>query len=388
MEIPAFSQPTCRIKTKNLFTLIIVKTKRVAYVFFIVTLGFIVQNIFGLELKVLQSNTSKNTTDNSSTLNVYTWMDYLDPEIVSNFEKEFHVKVNVDYYDDEDVMFSLVQSQPERYDVVFPTDYMVDLMMKSNLLSKLDMRHIQNQKNIKARFRTLMNRKWKGRCVTIDWGGVGIAYNAKYVNYGVDSWGVFWDTKYKGRMALVNNGYEVMLVGQKFLGYPLNPTNPKAMDAAFEVLKELKPLLQEEGFMSYDKIREKLLSEELWLAECYNADSAFVNERNNAVKFVIPKEGTGYWVETIAVPAGAKNKRLSEEFINFILRPENSARHTNYSHYANCNKKAWTFVNKELLRNPYVYIDRLTMDKLEVFEILNPDVQKKYNECWASLLSN
>jgi spermidine/putrescine transport system substrate-binding protein len=365
-----------------------VKTKRVAYVFFIVTLGFIVQNIFGLELNVLQSDTSKNTTDNSSILNVYTWMDYLDPEIVSDFEKEFHVKANVDYYDDEDVMYSLVQSQPERYDVVFPTDYMVDLMMKSNLLSKLDMRHIPNRKNIKARFRTLMNRKWKGRCVTIDWGGVGIAYNIKYVKCGVDSWSIFWDTKYKGRMALLNNGYEVMSVGQKLLGYPLNPTDPKVMGAALEVLKELKPLLQEEGFMSYDKIREKLLTEELWLAECYNADSAFVNERNNAVKFVIPKEGTGYWVETIAVPVGAKNKRLAEKFINFMLQPENGARHTNYSHYANCNKKAWAFVNKSLLRNPYVYLNRKTMDKLEVFEILNPDVQKKFNECWAELLSN
>ncbi|HHT9136195.1 MAG TPA: ABC transporter substrate-binding protein [Candidatus Wunengus sp. YC60] len=364
------------------------KTKRVAYVLFIVTLGFIVQNIFELETGVLLSDTSKNTTYNSPILNVYTWVDYLDPEIVSDFEKEFHVKVHVDYYDDEDIMFSLVQSRPERYDIIFPTDYMVDLMMRSNLLSKLDMRHVPNQKNIKAKFRTLINKKWKGYCVTIDCGGVGIAYNTKYVKCNVDSWGIFWDAKYKGRMALVSNGYEVMSVGQKLLGYPLNPTNPKDMDDALKLLKNLKPLLQGEGFMSYDKIRERLLSEELWLAECYNADAAFVNQENNAVKFVIPKEGTGYWVETIAVPVGARNKRLAEEFINFMLRPENGARHTNYSHYANCNKKAWVFVNKETLRNPYVYINRKTMAKLEVFEILNPDVQKKYNECWASLLSN
>ena len=249
----------------------------------IVTLAFIVQNIFGLELQVLLANTSKNTTDNLSTLNVYTWMDYLDPEIVSDFEKEFHLRVNVDYYDDEDVMFSLVQSQPDRYDVVFPTDYMVDLMMKSNLLSKLDMHHIPNQRNIKARFRTLLSRKWKGYCVTIDWGGVGIAYNAKFVKCNVDSWSIFLDAQYKGRMAMVSNGNEVMSVGQKLLGYPLNPTNPKDMDEALKLLKKVKPLLQNEGFMSYDKIRKNLLSEELWLAQCYNADAAFVNRENNAV---------------------------------------------------------------------------------------------------------
>lgn len=223
------------------------------------------------------------------------------------------------------------------------------------MLLKLDMQEIPNEKDIKSRFKTLINRKWKGYYVTLDWGGVGIAYNTKYVKELVDSWRIFWDERYKGRMALVNNGNEVMSVGQKLLGYPLNPTDPKVMDESFRLLKEVKPLLQEEGFMSYDKIRGRLISEELWVAQCYNADASIVNEENNAVKFVIPKGGTGYWVEGIAVPIGVRNKPLAEKFINFMLRPEISARHTNYSYYANCNKRAWVFVDNKILRNPYVY---------------------------------
>lgn len=319
-----------------------------------------------------------------SLLNVYTWADYLDPEIVSDFEREFQVKVHIDVYDDEEEMFSAVQSDPGQYDVVFPTDYMADLMMKTNLLLKLDLGRILNIKDIESRFRTLMNKKWKGYFVILDWGGVGIAYNAKYVKEPVDSWRIFWDTKYSGRMALVNNGNEVMSIGQKLLGYPLNPTNPAVMDKALELLKEIKPLLQGERFMAYNKIRERLFSEELWIAQCYNADAAIANKENSAVKFVLPREGTGYWVEGMAVPLGAKNKSLAEAFINFMLRPEISARHTNYSHYANCNNRAWAFVDKKILKNPYIYM-KIT-GKFEVYEILKPDVQKTFNRCWAELV--
>ena len=359
--------------------------RNIGYIVFFVIFTFVVNNVNSFWGGDQKSYAYKKASKSPPVLNIYTWVEYLDPEIVSDFEKEFRIKVNVDVYDDEDVMYSLVQSQPGQYDVIFPTDYMVDLMMKSGLLLQLNLNRIPNMKNIKNRFKTLINKKWDGYCATIDWGAVGVAYNTKYIKDVVESWGIFWNEKYKGRMALVNNGYEVMSVGQKLLGYPLNPTNPGDFDKPLKILKELRPLLQDEGFMPYNKIKEKLISEELWIGQCYNADAATVNEKNNAVKFFIPKEGTGYWVETLAIPIGSKNKQLAEEFINFMLRPEISARHTNYSHYENCNKKAWVFVDKKILRNPYIYLDTIVIDKMEVFEVLNPDVQRKFNECWAEL---
>lgn len=341
-------------------------------VVFIIWFGFIVPHADGSDTE----------------LNVYTWVNYIDPEIFSDFGKEFQVKVHVDFYDDEEAMFSLVQSQPERYDVIFPSDSLTDVMIKSKLLSKLDMHQIPNKKNLKARFRTISNRKWRRYSVPIDWGVTGIAYNTKYVKDPVDSWGIFWDKRYRDRMALSNNMYDVMTVGLKRLGYSLKPTNPKDADESLKILKALKPLLLKEGFISYNKIDEGLISEVLWIAQCYNGDAAFVNERNNAIKFILPKEGTGFWTDNIAVTIGAKHKRLAEKFINFMLRPEISGKHTNYSYYANCNKKARVFVNKELLKNPYIYINEKTIDTLEVYEILNSNVQKKFNECWAELASD
>ena len=359
-------------------------TNRAYLIIFIAWLGFI-YSIYASDTVTSQSN-SYNTNENEPVLNIYTWVDFLDPEIVLDFEKEFHVKVHIDFYDDEEVMFSTIQSESGRYDVIFPSDSLTDVMLKSGLLSKLKMRLIPNIRYLRDKFRVITNRKWLGYSIPIDWGVTCIAYNTKYVKESVDSWNIFWKTKYKDKMALLNNSYDVMTVGQKRLGYSLNPANPADIIETLKVLKALKPLLQEEGFMPYSKIMERLKTEELWIAQCYNGDAALVNEENDAIKFVIPKEGTGFWTDNIAVPVGVKQKQLAENFINFMLRPEISARHTNYCYYASCNKKAGLFVKKEILRNPYVYIDKKEIDRLELYEILNPDVQKKFNECWAELV--
>ena len=362
------------------------RIKIVVYAFSIVALGFIAQNLFGLEQKAFSSGKSKNSRDSVSALNLYTWVDYLDPEIISDFEKEFHAKVHTDFYDLEDAMYSAVQSAPGRYDLVFPSEGTMDAMVKSNLLLKFDDLKIPNLHNLNARYKTIIN-KWKGYCVPIDWGVTGIAYNAKYVKDAVDSWRIFWDVKYKGHTALLNDSYEVMSVGLKRLGCPLNPQDLNELDATLKILRELKPLLHGEGFLAYDEIMEKLRNETLWIAQCYNGDAAVLNEEDNHIKFVVPKEGTSFWVDVVAIPVGARNKQDAERFINFMLRPEISARQTNYSYYASCNKKAWRFVRKDILKNPYVFIDKRTISNLEFYKILPPDVQKKFNECWAKLLS-
>ena len=359
-------------------------TNRAYLIIFIAWLGFI-YSIYASDTVTSQSN-SYNTNENEPVLNIYTWVDFLDPEIVLDFEKEFHVKVHIDFYDDEEVMFSTIQSESGRYDVIFPSDSLTDVMLKSGLLSKLKMRLIPNIRYLRDKFRVITNRKWLGYSIPIDWGVTCIAYNTKYVKESVDSWNIFWKTKYKDKMALLNNSYDVMTVGQKRLGYSLNPANPADIIETLKVLKALKPLLQEEGFMPYSKIMERLKTEELWIAQCYNGDAALVNEENDAIKFVVPKEGTGFWMDNIAVPVGAKHKQLAENFINFMLRPEISARHTNFCYFANCNKKAGLYVKKEILNNPFIYLSKKEIERMELYEILNPDVQRKFNECWAELV--
>lgn len=357
---------------------------RVLNVIFIVCVFLIIQNTESADS--VRPDTREITKENQSVLNVFTWVDYIEPEIFSDFEKEFRVKVNVEFYDDENVMFSAIQSEPGRFDITFPSDSMTDWMIEALLLSKLDVSHIPNIENLDGKFRNLINKRWKKYCASIDWGVTGIAYNSKYVKESVDSWGVFWSTKYKGRMALVNDSYEVMSVGQKRLNYPLNPTDLRELDEALKILKELKPLLHGEGFLPYDRIKEWLLNESLWIAQCYNGDAALINEENNNIKFVIPKEGTAYWLDNIAIPVGAKNKQMAEKFINFMLRPDIGARQANYSYYASCNKKTRRLVKKELLNNPYIYMRKNTLNKLETYGDVSSEIRNRYNKCWNELL--
>jgi spermidine/putrescine transport system substrate-binding protein len=361
------------------------RLKRIYFIIFVVYLSLIIGGTYRSNIYSFQSDCKNNTNEDLSVLNIYTWSNFIDPEIFSDFEKEYHTKIHVDFYDDEEVMFSLVQSQPGLYDIIFPSDSLTDVMIKSNLLLKLQMKNIPNMRNLKEKFRIVTNEKWNGYSVPVDWGVTGIVYNTKYVKEPVESWNIFWNKNYMGRMAILNNGYDVMTIGQKRLGYSLNPENPEIMDESLKMLKTLKPLLQEEGFMSYNKIIEKMKDETLWIAQCYNGDAALITEENNRIRFVLPEEGTGFWMDNIAVPVGAKNKQLAEKFINFMLCPEISAKHTNYCYYANCNKKAARFVNKEILRNPYIYINKRKIENLELYKILNPEVQKKFNECWAKL---
>ena len=354
--------------------------------FVIITLWLLLTyDLTGSDTNIFQPDAKNNADVKVNVLNVYTWVNYIDPEIILDFEKEFHAKVSVDFYDDEESMFSIIQSMSGRYDIIFPSDSLTDVMIKSGLLSKLNMRRIPHIRYLRDKFRVITKRKWMGYSIPIDWGVTGIAYNTKYVKESVDSWDIFWKTKYKGKTALLNNSYDVMTVGQKKLGYSLNPANPTDIIESLKVLKALKPLLQEEGLMPYSIIMERLKNEELWIAQCYNGDAALLNEENEAIKFVVPKEGTGFWMDNMAIPVGAKHKQLAEHFIDFMLRPEISARHTNFCYFANCNKKAGLFVQKEILSNPYVYISKKGIDKLELYEILNSDVQKKFNECWAEL---
>ena len=144
------------------------RANSVYLIIFIVWLGFI-YSIYASDIVTSQSKIY-NTNEDKSVLNVYTWVDYIDPEIVLDFEKEFHVKVSVDFYDDEESMFSTIQSVSGRYDIIFPSDSLTDVMIKSGLLSKLNMRRIPQIRYLRDKFRVITKRKWMGYSIPIDWG--------------------------------------------------------------------------------------------------------------------------------------------------------------------------------------------------------------------------
>ncbi|MFH0790768.1 MAG: spermidine/putrescine ABC transporter substrate-binding protein [Candidatus Omnitrophota bacterium] len=331
----------------------------------------------------------KNTGEKlAPVLNIYNWEDYIAPTAIEGFEKKFGVKVNLETFKDEEEMISSIQSNPGKYDVVITANNVVRTMIESRLLEPIDLGNISNFKNIDSRFVNLDYDPGNKYSVPYIWGTTGIAYNTKYVKEDVDSWGIFWDSKYKGKMSLLVNPYDVFSLGLKYMGYSLNSTDLSQLEAVGKKLMEEKPFLC--GYEDAVTIRDKLISGELWIGHIYSGDAISACDKNSDIKYVIPKEGVLLWVDNLCVPHNARHKRTAEVFINYILEPKVSADIANYLVYANCNKAARDYTLKEILDNPTVYPSDEMLKDCEFYKDTdNPEAlaqrEKAINKIWSEL---
>ena len=234
----------------------------------------------------------------SPVLNVYNWADYLAPKNIESFEKRFGVKINIETFDDEETMISTLQSNPEKHDLIITSDLVVRGLIKSRLLETLDLKNIPNLKNIDSQFVNLDHDRGNQHSIPYLWGTTGIAYNSKYTEEPVDSWSIFWNPKYKGKMSMLINQYDVITVGLKSLGYSLSTVNPAELEEAGKKLKEQRPLLR--GYEDLTTGGRSLDSEELWVVQRYS--SAALEAKNENIKYVIPKEGAYLWMDNFCIP--------------------------------------------------------------------------------------
>ncbi len=317
----------------------------------------------------------------SSELMLYNWEDYLAPDLLENFEAEFGITVVEENFDDEEVAFSAVQSNPSRYDVIVASDDLVRDMSALRLLAKIDQGRVPNLANIAEDFR---NQPWdpgNQYSVPYTWGSTGVIYNTDLVDGEVDSWWVLWDAELSGHVAMLNNPSVVIGTTLKALGYPLNTTEAGALAQAEQKLVEQRPLLQ--GYLDPIEIMELVESGDLWAAQLYNGDAILAMEENEQLAFVIPKEGSDVWVDNLVIPRDAQHKDAAETFMNYILRPDVQAAVANYNAYATPNSVAIEqgLIDEELLSDPAVYPD---LEGLEWWQDLGA-FAGLWNEVWANV---
>jgi spermidine/putrescine transport system substrate-binding protein len=315
-------------------------------------------------------------------LHIYNWEDYFAPTTLDDFEAEFGVEVFLDTYDDEYAMASVVESDTSKYDVVLASGSLVAEMAERRLLAELDLGNIPNLANIDPEF---LDQPWdpgNRHSVPYTWGSTGILYNTKYVDSPTESWSLLRDPSLAGRVALANDYAVVIGLTLKSLGYPLNSSDPDEIEEAVQVLRDQQPLLV--GYLDYFEMEELILSEELWAAQVYNGDAAFLMEEYEDLAFFIPFEGADYYVDTLAIPRDAKNKAAAEAFLNYILRPEVHAEIGNYTQYATPNQAALEqgLIDEELLASEASYPPRAL---LEAWEPFDAEVLSLWNKAWADV---
>ncbi|MFC2140660.1 spermidine/putrescine ABC transporter substrate-binding protein, partial [Candidatus Auribacterota bacterium] len=314
---------------------------------------------------------------------------YFAPTTLSDFEKKFGVKVNLKIYEDEEELLSNLQSFPGEFDIIVASDDAIREFIAMRFLKELDHQNIPNLKNIDSQFKNPGYDPGHKHSTPYMWGTSGVILNRKFIKEEIPSWAILWNAQYKGKVAMLNNSDEVIGAGLKSLGYSISTTDSILLEKAQAKLIEQIPLIQ--GYHDVITIRDKMISGELWAAQVYSGEGMFSVDKNEDLEYVIPKEGAAMWIDCLAIPKDAKHKYTAEVFINYILEAEVSAKIANYLWYANCNRAARKFTEKEILESPSLYPPATVLEKCEFFKTdykaeEKVKYQQQFNKIWSELM--
>lgn len=292
---------------------------------------------------------------------LFNWGDYIDPAVLTTFTEEFGIRVVQDSYASNEDLLAKLQAGGVGYDVVVPSDYMVEGMIKEGLLQALDKSKLPNLQHIGARHLGLSYDPENRYCVPYLWGTTGLAYDADKLPTP-ESWWVLWDGAYRGRISMLNDQRETLAVALRLLGHPINSTDPQELEAAKALLQKQKALVRTYNSENYDQL---LLQGEVVLAHAWNGDVAKVAEEKSSLKYVIPREGGTVFHDNLCILRSSRRQKTAETFINYLLRPEVAARIVRYTMHASPNEAARAHLPRTILENPAVYPPVEAMTRLE-----------------------
>lgn len=322
-------------------------------------------------------------SSSKETLNVYSWADNFDGEVLAAFEKEYNVKINYDVFANNEDLLAKIKAGGGGYDLIQPSDYMVKTMIQQDLLEPLNKDNIPNWTNIADIYKNPPFDPENKYSLVYMSGVTGIAYNKKYVKEEITSWSDLWNPAYAGKVILLDDNREVIGMALKKAGLSNSSQNETEITGA---VNDLKALLPNVLAFDTDNIKQKMMSEEGWIATVWSGDASFIAKQNPDVAYVVPKEGGTIFADNYAIPKGAKNKELAEKFINFMLDPENSAKNYESIGYSDPNTKAKPF-HSEAYNNDKMI--NLSPEELSRTEWLG-DVGEKldlYDRYWTELKS-
>jgi len=328
-----------------------------------------------------------------TTLNIYNWGEYIDDEdldVVSQFERLTGCKINYTTFESNENMYSKLSGGGVSYDIVIPSDYMIEKLMSDGMLEKLDYSNIPNfEKHFDEEdYGYLVETEVDGNkvsdyAVIYNVGTTVLIYNTKYIKEKPDSWSILWDEQYKGKILMFNNPRDSFAIAQAMLSQDFNTTNGSDWDAAANLLREQREKVSPSYVM--DEIFNKMESGDYYLGVYYAGDYELMKENNDDLDFAYPKEGVNKFYDAMCIPTSAQNKKGAEAFINFMLEPEVALANAEYIYYATANKTVidsgeFTFADSEA-----VYPDESVMEKAQQFHNLPNDTLQYMNTLWMQV---
>lgn len=314
-------------------------------------------------------------------LNVYNWGDYIDESVISDFEKEFHVKVNYELYASNEEMFVKIKQGGGRYDVTCPSDYMIERMIREDMLAPLNKDNLPNIKLIDKSFLDLPFDRGNRYSIPYMWGTLGILYNTDLVDHKITSWSELWKPENRGKIGMYNSSRDSMAVALKLLGYSLNSTDPEQIGEAENLLIKQKPLVLAYG---EDNLKDMLASEEISMAVTYSGDYGWIKEEHPRMAYVVPAEGSNIWFDNWVVLKNSPHRELAEKFINFLCREDIALRNAEYIGYATPIPSAREHLEDDVKNDRAIYPLQSTIDNCEVYKDLK-DFNEVVDHAWTEV---
>ncbi len=316
-----------------------------------------------------------------TTLNVLNWGDYIDPELLRQFEDETGIKVKYTTMTSNEEMLVKLASADNIYDVCFPSDYIIEKLIADDLLYAIDKNNIPNLSNIDPRFLDLSFDPGNTYSVPYMWGTVGILYNTTMVSGPVDSWSILWDEQYAGQILMYDSMRDTIGITLKMLGYDINTRNEADILAAQEALIAQKPLVR--AYLT-DDIKMELINGSAAMGVVYSGDAVYCIGENPDLAYVVPKEGSNVWFDNIIIPKTSKHTAEAEAFINFLCDADVAAQNSDYIGYSTPNAAALAIMGPDYTDDPTYNPPQDVLDRCQIFEDLG-DFVKVFSDAWTKV---
>ena len=324
----------------------------------------------------------------SDVLNVFNWGEYIGEDVIANFEEEYGVKVNYSLFESNEIMYTKLLSG-NTYDVIVPSDYMIERLMEEDLIQPLDYSYMTNLDDLNPEVLALRDEYDMDGVYSIPyfWGSVGLVYNKNVVSEEkLDElgWNILRDTEYSNKIFMYDSERDSFMLALKALGYSMNTENMDEINKAYDWLCELHDTMSP----SYvtDEVTDAMINNEKDIAVVYSGDAAFIISQNDDMAYYVPKEGTNVWSDGFVIPANAKNPKLANEFINYMISYDSAMDSSIEVGYTSANKKVVEALSAdgEVYSDNDAYIFDVSNPKNEVFKH-NDTLKKVLSDMWVRI---
>ena len=337
-----------------------------------------------LALVILASFGLLAACSSGPSIKVYNWEDYIDDEVIKEFTEETGIKVNYTRFTTNEDMYTKLVKGGGNYDVVFPSDYMIERLVAEDELLTLDYSKLPNAANTMAHLQNPAYDPDGAHSVAYMWGTVGILYNETKTGGPITSWTSMWDDQFKDNVLMMDSIRDTLGVTLKMLGHSLNTSDEAHLQEAKSALIDQR----ERGIvMAYgvDDIKDKMENNEAALGMVWSGDALTTMEKNADLCYVVPDEGSNMWVDGMVIPKSSKNVDGAHAFINFLLRADIAARNSEYIGYSTPNAPALEILGDDYTEDETFNPPQDVIDRCEFLHDLKADGLALYNRMWLEI---